>query len=114
MKKITIGLIVVLVLIGSLLLVRTEVTDRFNPLIPKKEVYVQINKPGIHRNPGGYDYTLDGYTESGEKQVVTFYAGGTLRKDAFLKVFTKGKYVKTWEEVQPNELPEKVKNKMNL
>ncbi len=88
-----------------------EITDRINPLVPKSDIYVQINEEGTPLTPGGYDYTLTGYNESGEKAEVTFYAPGELREDAYLRVYTKGKYVETWEEVQLEEMPEEVKEK---
>lgn len=114
MKKtislITAGLAVVC--IGAFLLIHNEVTDRFNPLVKKENVYVQINKDGKHLSPGGYEYTLEGYNDAGKEKEVTFFAGGSLRKNAYLKVHAKGKYVETWEEVQPGDMPSAVRAKL--
>ncbi|ATH93746.1 hypothetical protein ACH95_11155 [Bacillus glycinifermentans] len=100
------------VCIGSFLFIHNDVTDRFNPLVPKENVYVQINKEGKHLSPGGYEYTLEGYNAAGKEKEVTFLASGSLRKNAYLKVYAKGKYVETWEEVQPGDMPNAVRDKL--
>ncbi|ASS73182.1 YxeA family protein [Bacillus atrophaeus] len=113
MKKV----LVIVVALGAVavicgfLFVHNEVTDRYNPLISKQDMYVQINRDGKHLSQGGTEYTLDGYNKSGKKDEVTFFAGGDLRKNAYLKVDTKGKYVETWEEVQLDDMPKEVKSK---
>ncbi|MEI4790638.1 YxeA family protein [Bacillus sp. FJAT-53060] len=109
MKK-KVGVVLTLsVIIGGFIALPNEISDRINPLVPKKVVFVQINESGAPRSPAGYDYTLTGFTEDGEETVVTFYAGRELKKNAYLKVYAKGSYIETWEEVQPEALPEKVK-----
>lgn len=91
--------------ICGLLFFHNDVTDRINPFIHKQDVYVQINRDGKHLSPGGTEYTLDGYDQSGKKEEVTFFAGKDLRKQAYLKVRAKGKYVETWEEVRYEDMP---------
>lgn len=88
-----------------------EITDKMNPLVAKSQIYVQINKDGTPLSPGGYDYTLTGFDKKGKESEVNFYAGKELRKDAYLRIYTKGKYVKTWEEVQFEDIPDKAKGK---
>ncbi|AGN38456.1 YxeA family protein [Bacillus paralicheniformis] len=114
MKKtislITAGLAVVC--IGAFLLIHHEVTDRFNPLVKKESVYVQINKDGKHLSPGRYEYTLEGYNDTGKEKEITFSSSASLRKNAYLKVHAKGKYVETWEEVQPGGMPSAVRTKL--
>ncbi|GIN59040.1 YxeA family protein [Lederbergia ruris] len=116
MKSWLIGLLTIFILVGSLvaasLIFHNEVTDRFNPLVPRKDIYVQITEKGTPRSPGGFDYTLSGFDESGKERTVTFYAGGELRDLAFLRVDSKGKYIKTWEEVLWEELPDEVREKL--
>ena len=56
------------VCIGAFLLIHNEVTDRFNPLVKKESVYVQINKDGKHLSPGRYEYTLEGYNDTGKEK----------------------------------------------
>ncbi|MDZ5671768.1 YxeA family protein [Bacillus stercoris] len=91
--------------ICGLLFFHNDVTDRFNPFIHQQDVYVQIDRDGRHLSPGGTEYTLDGYNASGKKEEVTFFAGKELRKNAYLKVKAKGKYVETWEEVRFEDMP---------
>ncbi|MES5396333.1 YxeA family protein [Bacillus amyloliquefaciens] len=98
--------------IYGLLFFHNDVTDRFNPLIHQQDVYVQIDRDGKHLSPGGTEYTLDGYNASGKKEEVTFFAGKELRKNAYLKVKAKGKYVETWEEVRFEDMPDSVQSKL--
>ncbi|MCR6595464.1 YxeA family protein [Bacillus halotolerans] len=96
----------------GLLFFHNDVTDRFNPFIHQQDVYVQIDRDGKHLSPGGTEYTLDGYHASGKKEEVTFFAGKDLRKNAYLKVKAKGKYVETWEEVRFEDMPHSVQSKL--
>ncbi|MCY7760156.1 YxeA family protein [Bacillus spizizenii] len=96
--------------ICGLLFFHNDVTDRFNPFIHQQDVYVQIDRDGRHLSPGGTEYTLDGYNASGKKEEVTFFAGKDLRKNAYLKVKSKGKYVETWEEVRFEDMPDSVQS----
>ncbi|AQP96385.1 YxeA family protein [Bacillus velezensis] len=98
--------------IYGLLFFHNDVTDRFNPFIHQQDVYVQIDRDGKHLGPGGTEYTLDGYNASGKKEEVTFFAGKDLRKNAYLKVKAKGKYVETWEEVRFEDMPGSVQSKL--
>ena len=55
-----------------------------------------------------YEYTLDCYNENGKKRELKFKTSRELKEDAFLKLEVKTFGVHSWEEVQYNELPEKV------
>ena len=62
-----------------------------------------------------YEYTLDCYSENGKKKEIKFRTSRELKEDSYLKLevmVTRG--VKSWEEVQVNELPEKVKTALNV
>ena len=62
-----------------------------------------------------YEYTLDCYNENGKKKEIKFKTSRELKEDSYLKLevmVTRG--VKSWEEVQVNELPEKVKTALNV
>ncbi|MGD2410264.1 YxeA family protein [Bacillus subtilis] len=96
--------------ICGLLFFHNDVTDRFNPFIHQQDVYVQIDRDGKHLSPGGTEYTLDGYNASGKKEEVTFFAGKELRKNAYLKVKAKGKYVETW--IKFEDMPDFVQSKL--
>ena len=59
-----------------------------------------------------YEYTLDAYNEKGNSKKVIFKTSRELKDDAYLKLdvmLTRG--VKSWEEVQYDELPDKVQEK---
>lgn len=112
-KKTMIGVVIgMAIIVGGFVALPKEVSDQINPFVSKKDVYVQINAKPTPRSPGGADYTLIGFTENGDKQEVKFYASHELRKNAFLKVYTKGSYVKTWEEVKLESLPKKVRDQL--
>ena len=58
-----------------------------------------------------YKYTLDAYNKNGNSKEVTFKTSKELKNDAYLKLdimMTRG--VRSWEEVEYNELPDKVKD----
>jgi uncharacterized protein (TIGR01655 family) len=112
--KTLIGIIIVLVVVfvGFITIVPEEGRDHINPFIPKEEVYVQIYEAPV---PDGqrYEYTLTGYTEDGEEKEITFTSGKVLKEKAILKVIVKGSFVESWEEIQPEKLPENVIEKLN-
>lgn len=57
-----------------------------------------------------YEYTLLAYNEKGRKKEFTFKTSRELRNEAYLKLETKVLIgVRQWEEIQFEELPEKVK-----
>lgn len=55
-----------------------------------------------------YEYTLDCYNEKGKKKELKFKTSRELKEDVFLKLEVKTFGVHSWEEVQYDELPEKV------
>ncbi|WP_010495853.1 YxeA family protein [Paenibacillus elgii] len=85
-----------------------DVVDRFNPLITKEYVYVQITKPG-EPDQGRYKYVLTGYNAQGEKKEVTFTASLPLLQGAYLKVLVKGAYAQEWEKVNEEDIPKAIK-----
>lgn len=59
-----------------------------------------------------YEYTLDCYKENGKKKEIKFKTSRKLREDAYLKLeYMEISGVHSWEEVEYNELPEKVRLK---
>lgn len=57
-----------------------------------------------------FQYTLFAYNEKGKKKEFTFKTSRELRNEAYLKLETNWAVgVRQWEEVQFEELPEKVK-----
>ncbi|WP_413375917.1 YxeA family protein [Alkalihalobacillus sp. 1P02AB] len=61
-----------------------------------------------------YLYKLPAYNEKGEMIEVEFFAAKELRIDAYLMLYLKkGDQVTSYDEVQLNEIPERVKVKLN-
>ncbi len=79
--------------------------------------YTQVDNTKVETLDSGdmrYEYTLDAYNENGKSKGVTFKTSRELKDDAYLKLdimITRG--VKTWEEVQFDDLPDKVQEKYN-
>ncbi len=76
--------------------------------------YTQIDNTKIEKISSDdnmkYKYTLKCYKESGKEKELAFKTSRELREDAYLKLEVKSVTgVHSWEEVQYNELPEKVK-----
>ncbi|WP_142327999.1 YxeA family protein [Bacillus cereus] len=92
--------------------------------IGKGEYHVQINmdgKGGVSKSMDGkvmgkeYEYTLSGFDKEGKEKELEFIAQKNLRKEAFLRVYHLDKKgVTAWEEVQEDELPKKVKEKLGV
>jgi len=61
---------------------------------------------------GKYRYTFTGYDEDGKKQEIVRVIDKALRPDAYLKMNAEGSLGKYWEEVQEDEIPEKVLSKL--
>lgn len=79
----------------------------------KSVYYTQIDNTKIARVSASdemkYEYTLDCYNENGKKKEIQFKTSRELREDAYLKLEVMTTGVHSWEEVQYDELPEKVK-----
>ena len=77
--------------------------------------YTKIDNTKVEQLDSGdmrYEYILDAYNEKGNSKEVTFKTSRELKDDAYLKLdvmLTRG--VKSWEEVQFSELPDKVQEK---
>ena len=77
--------------------------------------YTKIDNTKVEQLNSGdmrFEYTLDAYNEKGNSKEITFKTSRELKEDAYLKLdvmLTRG--VKSWEEVQFSELPDKVQEK---
>lgn len=59
-----------------------------------------------------YEYTLDCYNKNGKKKELKFKTSRELKEDAYLMLKVRAMGVHTWEEVQYNELPEKIRTNL--
>lgn len=81
----------------------------------KSTYYTKIDNTKVEQLNSGdmrFEYTLDAYNEKGNSKEITFKTSRELKEDAYLKLdvmLTRG--VKSWEEVQYDELPDKVQEK---
>lgn len=84
----------------------------------KSEYYVQVDNSKIEQisrtDNMKYKYTLTGYNKNGNSKELEFNTSRELREGAYLKLdvmLLRG--VINWEEVELNELPDKVNKKLN-
>ena len=63
------------------------------------------------KNDLKYEYTLDCYDKNGKKKELTFKTVRELKQDAYVLLEVRSLGVHKWEEVQFDELPEKVQEK---
>ena len=85
--------IVLLIIILSLLLVRNEHLDRFNPLLKEKVSYAKVPK-------ATHDYrNITVYSKNGEKKSYKLDFLGYDPTKEYVKVNHKGKYVRSIEYI---------------
>lgn len=107
---IVIGVIVICVMVGF---------GYYLLVYQGSDYYTQIDNTKLERlsttDDMKYEYTLTAYEKNGKEKEVKFKTSRELREDAYLKLeYMLLRGVKTWEEVQANELPEKVKIVFNV
>ena len=61
-----------------------------------------------------YEYTLDSYNKNGKKKEIKFKTSRELKESAYLMLEVRIFGVHSWKEVQKNELPDEVQEKMNI
>lgn len=116
MKKILIGLIVIIVIIGG------SGYAWYKSAYGGTSYYVKITADGKKtesRDDAGriyyrYEYNQKAYDKAGVEKQIEFTADHNLRHDAYLDLtYNKTKGVTTWNEVQKSDLPVKVEAKLN-
>lgn len=116
-KGLIIGAGVILaVLIGFIIFIQNVNINRLGA----DSYYVQIQDSGKKmedKSDNGkiftyYEYTMKGFNEEGKEKTFTFTAQKDLRKQAYLQVYLKEDKVKSYQEVQASELPEKAQQKL--
>ncbi|MCY7779662.1 YxeA family protein [Bacillus haynesii] len=62
-----------------------------------------------------FKYELAGFDEDGQEKTMEFTADKNLRTGAFLRLFySENKGVKSWEEVEKDEIPGKAKDRLGV
>ncbi|EKF50884.1 YxeA family protein [Lactococcus garvieae] len=105
MKKILLILAAALVLIGG-------GYSWYHASYGGTSYYVKIREDGGQQLTR-YNYKMDGLDSKGKKKELEFMSHHNLRHEAYLKVLNNNKKgVISWEEVQRNDIPEKVLSKI--
>jgi len=119
MKKIITSLVVIVVIIFGGLTFLQKVN--FNRL-GANEYYLQINDQGKKvesKSDSGerfvqYEYKLPAFDKDGKQKTFSFSAQKQLRENAYLRLYVKDdKGVTSYQEVKKDELPKKVREKLN-
>lgn len=116
MKK----LIPILMAILIVPMVLTGCNDRYNPFASKTYYYVIIKGEGTSQKDDNgkvmesREYELPAYDKEGKEKVITFTGMQQLREGAFLKLTLKGESVKTYEEVQKEDIPKAAAEKLDI
>lgn len=58
-----------------------------------------------------FKYTLDCYNKNGKKRELNFKTSRMLKEDAYISLEVRSAGVHKWEEVQYNDMPQKVQKK---
>jgi uncharacterized protein (TIGR01655 family) len=107
------------VYIGILLVVVMMLTGCNLNRVFKDQAYTQIKGEG-QRVGDQYEYTLPAYNEKGEEIQLTFFKFGEdqFKQGAYLRLYMKDKdgkkVVTSYDEVKKEELPDKVKEKLQV
>ncbi len=121
MKKV-ISLFIILVVGAGVFLISGSMTaDRINPFISTDEYYTVVKEDGkylgkdkVRPEDDCYEYKFIGYNNEGKEQKIIINAPKNLRHDAYLLIYAKGKNGKYYEEVQKDQIPMAVKEKLEI
>ncbi|MGC6768489.1 YxeA family protein [Enterococcus sp. LJL51] len=83
------------------------IVDRFNPLVSEGEVYVKTKEADEINGYGTARYIQKAADENGKTREVDFNAISELTTGKYLKLYNKGAYIETYEEVAREAVPEK-------
>ena len=89
--------------------------DALNPFLKEKNYYVVVNQKGEQIKESGYQtwkYHFRGYDKLGVSQELPMTVSKRLRMGAYLEVHSKGKNVISWHELQENDIPDDIKEKL--
>ncbi|SHI01078.1 YxeA family protein [Clostridium intestinale] len=120
MKKIIIPFIILAVGVGIFLMSGSMTVDRINPFISTDKYYTVIKEDGkylgkdkVRPEDECYEHEFIGYNNEGKEQKIIINAAKKLRHGAYLLIDSKGKNGKYYEEVQPDQIPAAIKEKLD-
>ncbi|EOP62087.1 ferrichrome ABC transporter permease [Bacillus cereus] len=114
MKKKMITTIIAMIVIVVMLLPTKlgPVIDKYNPLYKTKEYYTVVNTIGQHIGDEWYEYEFIAFDERGKEQKIKKTVKHMLKRDEALKVYAKGRYGETIEEIEAVNIPINAKSKL--
>ncbi len=112
-KKMITTIIAILVIVVMLLPTKLgPVIDKYNPLYKTKEYYTVVNTIGQHVGDEWYEYEFIAFDERGREQKIKKTVKHMLKRDEALKVYAKGRYGESIEEIEAVNIPIKAKSKL--
>ncbi|OJG65727.1 hypothetical protein RV09_GL001067 [Enterococcus moraviensis] len=91
--------------------------DQLNPLVKTATLYTKTTEKYEYKFPDAtskienFVYLQTCYTGDGKKRKIEYISfGKQMKPDKFLKLETKGQSVLKWEEIDKEELPEKIRH----
>ncbi|MDR4986741.1 ferrichrome ABC transporter permease [Bacillus cereus] len=114
MKKKMITTVIAIAVIGVVLLPTKlgPVIDKYNPLYKTKEYYTIVNTIGQHVGDEWYEYEFIAFDERGKEQKIKKTVKHMLKRDEALKVYAKGRYGESIEEIEATNIPINAKSKL--
>lgn len=119
------GVMITVAGVGTIILLATGgdagvMLDRLNPAVEMDDYYTKVTEDGehlgkdkIHKDEESYAYTFQAYNEAGDPQTIKLNALKNLKHDAYLKIIAKGKNGKSFEQVNPEEIPAQALEKLD-
>ncbi len=112
-KKMITTIIAMLVIVVMLLPTKLgPVIDKYNPLYKTKEYYTVVNTIGQHVGDEWYEYEFIAFDERGREQKIKKTVKHMLKRDEALKVYAKGRYGESIEEIEAVNIPINAKSKL--
>lgn len=80
--------------------------NRYNLLAKRSPKYMQIDYQDSEKEAdGSFTYYADSYDRQGKWHEINFNSDDDLADGQYLKLDTKGNYVKDYHKINPNDLP---------
>ncbi|AAT62118.1 TPA: YxeA family protein [Bacillus cereus] len=112
-KKMITTIIAMLVIVVMLLPTKLgPVIDKYNPFYKTKEYYTVVNTIGQHVGDEWYEYEFIAFDERGKEQKIKKTVKHMLKRDEMLKVYAKGRYGESIEEIEAVNIPINAKSKL--
>lgn len=88
------------------------IIDLMNPIVHEELFYTKTKTEIAYGYPDAvskvenYAYIQECYNQEGQKKILKFVSfGKKLKANCFLKISSKGQYIRFWEEVEASQLP---------